>query len=138
MVVQTDESMSKRHTLREWYEDCTGGGIDIDGGMSFNAYQQAALRTATIDLTDREFLMYLALGLNGEAGEVAEIIKKHIRDGLPLTKFSVCLELGDLMWYMAVLADKVGVTLEEVARLNVAKLQKRYPNGFVRDWQNAK
>ncbi len=71
-----------------------------------------------------------ALGLTGEAGEVADLIKKHIGHGHPLDKTKTAKELGDDFWYIAVLACRIGYTLEDIARMNVAKLMARYPEGF--------
>jgi len=70
-------------------------------------------------------LWFYALGLCGEAGEVGEKIKKHYRDAVPLDKDAVALELGDVLWYVAQVARLVGFSLQEVARLNVEKLQAR-------------
>lgn len=67
---------------------------------------------------------YLALGLCGESGEVAEHLKKRIRDG-HLDLAAVKKELGDVLWYVAVLANELGLTLGDVANTNVLKLAKR-------------
>lgn len=75
-------------------------------------------------------LAYLALGLNGEAGEVAEHIKKYIRDSHVDTG-AVIKELGDTLWYLARLADELGYTLEEVAELNLLKLADRKERGVI-------
>jgi NTP pyrophosphatase (non-canonical NTP hydrolase) len=73
--------------------------------------------------------MYNALGMNGEAGEVAEKIKKLARDGRPSDEAAfragVCKELGDVLWYLAACARDFGFTLEEVATANLDKLASR-------------
>ena len=89
--------------------------------MNFDEYQKFARSTAIYP--DECKVVYPALGLCGEAGEVAEKVKKNIRDGKSLD--GVGLELGDVLWYISALADDLGVTLEEVAQANVDKLQRR-------------
>ena len=97
--------------------------------MDFNEYQVNALKTAN-PLKGRERLAYLALGLCGEAREVAEHIKKHIGHGHTLDIVALNKELGDVLWYLAVLADCLGLQLGDVAEANIAKLKARYPQGF--------
>jgi len=95
--------------------------------MNFNEYQKIARSTA---IYPKEYkVIYPALGLCGEAGEVAEKVKKNIRDGKSLD--GVGLELGDVLWYISALADDLGVTLEEVAQANVDKLQSRKDRGKI-------
>lgn len=89
--------------------------------MNFDEYQKFARSTAIYP--DECKVVYPALGLCGEAGEVAEKVKKNIRDGKSLD--GVGLELGDVLWYISALADDLGVTLEEVAKTNIEKLQSR-------------
>lgn len=71
-----------------------------------------------------------ALGLSGEVGEVVDILKKSIFQGHPLDVRKVALELGDVMWYLALLAHSIGYNLDEVTKMNIEKLKNRYPNGF--------
>ena len=89
--------------------------------MNFDEYQKFPRSTAIYP--DECKVVYPALGLCGEAGEVAEKVKKNIRDGKSLD--GVGLELGDVLWYISALADDLGVTLEEVAKTNIEKLQSR-------------
>ena len=106
-------------------------GDDCDSRWAYNLtieqYQQAAARTATGKCRD---LANAGLGLTGEAGEVADIIKKHLYQGhnLPLDK--IVEELGDLMWYVTLTASLIGVDLKDVMQANIEKLWKRYPDGF--------
>ena len=95
--------------------------------MNANSYQQWTLSTAIYPGAgtgnDSE-LSYLALGLNGEAGEVADKIKKHLRDG-KLDIGGIIYQLGDVCWYIARLADSLGYSLEDILAINNAKLESR-------------
>jgi len=95
--------------------------------MNANSYQQWTLSTAIYPGAgtgnDSE-LSYLALGLNGEAGEVADKIKKLLRDN-KLDVGGVIYELGDVCWYVASLADSLGYSLEDILTINNAKLESR-------------
>ena len=70
------------------------------------------------------------MGLNGEAGECIDILKKHFYQGHDLDVDKLIDELGDVLWYIAEACTGIGVTMEEVAKRNIEKLKKRYPNGF--------
>lgn len=98
--------------------------------MNLDTYQQQAGRTDPHAPGTRDALGNGALGLVGEAGEVAELIKKHLFHGHPIDKAAVTKELGDVLWYVARLAAALGISLGDVATLNIDKLQRRYPNGF--------
>ena len=99
--------------------------------MTGNEYQVAALRTANGMIYDRyDMIMNGALGLCGESGEVADIIKKATFQGHPLDEAHIAEELGDVAWYLAILAEAIGMELDTVLEMNVEKLKKRYPNGF--------
>ena len=102
--------------------------------MTINEYQTAALRTAQTDkLTARELLLNSALGLCGESGEVADIVKKHRFQGHDIDIDHIAKELGDVAWYLAVGAYAIGFDLERIFRMNKEKLEARYPNGFSTD-----
>ena len=102
--------------------------------MTINEYQAAALRTAQTDkLTANELLLNSALGLCGESGEVADLVKKHRFQGHDLDFDHVAKELGDISWYLAVGAYAIGFDLETILQMNVDKLENRYPNGFSTD-----
>ena len=95
--------------------------------MDADAYQREALKTLKDwgepgQLSD---LVYLALAINGEAGELANVVKKAWRDRKEIDKDWIVEELGDILWYVAVLARKLGVPLSEVMRKNIEKLRKR-------------
>ena len=87
------------------------------------------MRTAN-NLTPEQLILNGVLGLNGEAGEIADLYKKASFQGHELDKQRMIEELGDSLWYCAILAQGLGVTLNEVATMNIAKLKKRYPKGF--------
>lgn len=100
--------------------------------MTLNEYQTEAMRTASgIAIADSENLILNgAMGLNGEAGEVIDMLKKYMFQGHPLDTEHIAKELGDCLWYLAVCAKGAGYTFDEIAQMNVSKLRKRYPNGF--------
>ena len=102
--------------------------------MTINEYQAAALRTAQTDkLSKSAILLNAALGLCGESGEVADLVKKHRFQGHDLDLDHVAKELGDISWYLAVGAYSIGYDLEKILQMNVDKLKSRYPDGFSTD-----
>jgi NTP pyrophosphatase (non-canonical NTP hydrolase) len=107
--------------------------------MDFNEYQARAMSKArapvqegfvTQAVEERE-LMIACLGLAGEAGEVCELYKKEFDQGRETPEGAVLSELGDALWYLTRLATLEGYSLAEVAEANIAKLDRRYPKGFV-------
>lgn len=88
----------------------------------FDHYQRKTQETAIYP--EDKALEYLALGLNGEAGEVAEKVKKHIRDGKELDE-DFAKELGDVLWYLTRLVDELDADMSEVAEANLDKLFDR-------------
>lgn len=101
--------------------------------MTPNEYQQAALRTANKSLTKSEQLQNGIMGLTGEAGECADLLKKHLFQGHGFDRLHFAKELGDVAWYLAVSADALGYGLEEILQMNIDKLKARYPDGFDAD-----
>lgn len=122
--------------------------------LSFDAYQAACLRTANSDLEPPLFLATLGLGIAGEAGEIADTIEEFVRlaflglkmaakageiadtikkvvgHGHPANQEEMVEELGDLLWYVAIVAFEYDIPLSAVAEINVEKLKERYPSGF--------
>lgn len=109
--------------------------------MELNEYQKRALDTANYPY---EFsTIYPALGMNGEAGEVADKVKKIIRDtdykkdkygAIKITdekKKELALEIGDVLWYCATLSADLGYSLDDVAQMNVEKLASRKRRGVL-------
>lgn len=97
--------------------------------MDMNEYQRLAQRTASTS-TPSEKIENGCLGLAGEAGEVCDLLKKYFFQEHELDRDAVIYELGDVLWYIAETAAGLGVTLDDVARHNIDKLRRRYPEGF--------
>lgn len=100
--------------------------------MNFNDYQDQANDTAIYPSSAR--LTYPALGLTGEAGEVADKIKKIIRDNRTLDakeRVEIAKEVGDVLWYIAALARDLGIDMETMARMNLEKLADRAQRGVI-------
>lgn len=100
--------------------------------MDMTQYQNAAMRTARNDALDKQQLLTnAALGLSGESGEFADLVKKHLFQGHTLDMAALKDELGDVLWYCALGATALGLDLGDVAARNVEKLWTRYPTGFI-------
>lgn len=102
--------------------------------MTFSDYQIEARKTAIYPKSGEvEGLMYAALGLAGEAGELSNHIKKMWRDGAldPVQQEGMRKEVGDILWYVAQVATELGVDLEEAAQANVQKLRSRMERGVI-------
>jgi len=97
--------------------------------MDFSDYQTLALRTASNTAPDR-LLLNGVMGLCGEAGECIDVVKKNIFQGHELDREKLIDEAGDCLWYLAALAEGLGVSLGDIASHNVEKLRRRYPDGF--------
>lgn len=98
--------------------------------MNWTEYQAACERTVPATQGRQSRLSNFALGLCGEAGEAGELVKKALFHGAPLDRDRLRKELGDVLWYVATLATTEGLSLEEIAEANIAKLRARYPDGF--------
>jgi NTP pyrophosphatase (non-canonical NTP hydrolase) len=124
--------MEDKMCRSDWSElarrEC-GGLCRNSTPTTMGAYRRQALKTCKDE--DREkALSHHALGVAGEAGEVADHVKKYLHHGRNLDTDAVIDELGDVLWHLTALADAVGSSLEQVALRNVEKLQARYPDGF--------
>ena len=103
--------------------------------MTFDEYQQAAIKTAR-DKTANNELFHLVLGLAGEAGEITEKFKKLVRDNNSdeslIDREDIAKELGDVLWYVAALADYLNLTLDDIATTNIAKLASRQKRDLIK------
>lgn len=100
--------------------------------MKINEYQLKAMETAIYPMP----IIYPSLGLAGEAGEVADKVKKVLRDKggnftHAETKHAIAEEIGDVMWYCATLSHDLGFTLEEICQMNYEKLKSRMERGKI-------
>lgn len=103
----------------------------IRENWNLNNYQMQAREFAIYPESSR--VTYPALGLAGEAGEVADKVKKIIRDNRDDAQFKgdIAKEIGDVLWYCAVLADDLGFSLQQVAEMNIYKLKSRKSAGKI-------
>lgn len=100
--------------------------------MTINEYQLEAMKTVNPEVLEygEKGLSNMALGLCGESGEVADIIKKVLYQGHGFDARHVAKELGDIAWYLALGATLIGYDLEDIFQMNIDKLRARYPEGF--------
>jgi NTP pyrophosphatase (non-canonical NTP hydrolase) len=98
----------------------------LEGPMNYRAEVERTLNGNVGD----QLLTMGGLGLAGEAGEVADLIKKVIYHNKPLDRAALIRELGDVLWYLEALMIAIDTNTEEVQVVNIAKLRARYPNGF--------
>ena len=121
------------------------GQLELDLGVRTNEthkykrisdldmYQQVAKQTAIYPR--EQAIIYPTLGLTGEAGEVANKVKKIIRDGTNKNNENlvqeISAEIGDCLWYISVLADDIGVKLSDIANSNLEKLENRKKKGTI-------
>lgn len=101
--------------------------------MTFNEYQEKALRTKTYGVGDS--IIYPTLGLASEAGEVAGKVKKVLRDNGGVftlaAKEAIAYEISDCTWYLAAIASDLGYTLDRIAEMNITKLEDRRARGVI-------
>ena len=98
--------------------------------MTPNEYQKEALRTASGMSKEYPRILNGLMGLNGEAGECIDILKKHLYQGHAFDSEHMAKELGDVAWYLAISAEAIGYDLETIFQMNIDKLRARYPDGF--------
>lgn len=101
--------------------------------MTLNEYQKEAMKNKIYGYGDK--IVYPALGLGNEAGEVQGKIKKVLRDNAGVfdkeSRIKIADECGDVLWYLSALADDLGFTLEEIADANIVKLTSRRERGVI-------
>ena len=114
--------------------------------MNGNQYQELAMRTndgmctqrlrkmADFEMgygyTDFAGIVNACFGLSGEVGEINDMVKKWVFHGHKMDKEELEKEIGDVMWYVALICTSLHIDLEEVMGKNIDKLKKRYPEGF--------
>lgn len=117
--------------------------------MTGNEYQKLAMRTndrqserrlltgmLTTPAIDLSGVLNGCLGLSGEVGEVMDMVKKWVFHEKPLDEIHLKKEIGDVMWYVAMLCESFGYDLDEILQMNVDKLKARFPEGFDPDKAN--
>ena len=117
--------------------------------MTGNEYQKLAMRTndsqserrlltavVTTPAIDLSGVLNGCLGLSGEVGEVLDMVKKWVFHEKPLDETHLKKEIGDVMWYVAMLCESFGYDLDEILQMNVDKLKARFPEGFDPDKAN--
>ena len=98
--------------------------------LSLDDYQGLAERTSGAGKDGERRQIIAALGLAGEAGEFANMIKKLTAHGHNIPSEELAEELGDVLWYLSEAASACGLSLNQIAIMNVEKLRERYPDGF--------
>ena len=98
--------------------------------MTGNEYQRLALRTWHAPDIPYGDMVIGSMGLNGEAGEVIDLVKKFMAQGHELDREHIAEELGDTLYYLAITALSIGKKLDDIMEANIEKLKRRYPSGF--------
>jgi NTP pyrophosphatase (non-canonical NTP hydrolase) len=96
--------------------------------MTLDDYEKAAARTLNPRLSEAERLMDAAAGLAEESGEILGLVRKHAYQARPFDRDALTEELGDALWCLTMTARSAGLTLDQIAAANVAKLRARYPD----------
>jgi NTP pyrophosphatase (non-canonical NTP hydrolase) len=123
------EDMEKMHlgggnTVVEWDDE------DTSCSLTLNDYQKLANTTLKKDITPEEFPVWGSLCICGEAGELANHVKKAAWHGHHLDCSVILEELGDILFYVATMGSGLKLTLNKIASYNIDKLKARYPEGF--------
>ena len=98
--------------------------------MDLNTYQEKAQRTSNPSLSKKDHLLNGLLGLAGETGECCDLVKKNFYQDRREIETHLIEELGDVLWYVAEIASALGCSLNDIAAINIKKLEARYPAGF--------
>lgn len=108
--------------------------------MTPTEYIKAALRTESAKwlsiATQDARVLHAAIGICTEAGELLDVVKKFLFYGKEPETTNMIEEVGDVLWYVAILCDVLGVSLENIMARNIAKLHKRYPAKFTSEAAN--
>ena len=101
--------------------------------MNIMEYQSKAQRTLDCKLIRKEQLSNLVFGINGEIGEVTDLLKKHLFHGHDLSMQKLIEELGDTLWYLTNIASLYNIPMTYILDENIKKLEERYPEGFSKE-----
>lgn len=112
---------------QKWLSKDEVRAYDLHPAIIPGEYQKLAMRTATDKCRN---VLNAVLGLTGEAGEVADEVKKSTFQGHDWNSSKIIEKLGDVLWYVALMADLLNVSLDFVMENNIEKLKRRYPDGF--------
>jgi|ERR1044071_6631229 NTP pyrophosphatase (non-canonical NTP hydrolase) len=110
--------------------------------MTATEYQKACQRTKSSiclsisGMARHEDLIHACMGINTESGELTDALKKFLFYCKPLDMVNVVEEIGDLLWYIAILCEYTGLSMEEIMEKNINKLKVRYPLKFSTDNAN--
>lgn len=121
-----EQFATEKDAIDYWNNDCK----DTHDIYTPYHYQLAANMTADPNLSLEKALVEGLVGINSEAGEALDIWKKYEFHKHDLDKKAIALELGDVLWYLTEAAVALGYSLEDIMKMNIDKLNKRYPNGF--------
>jgi NTP pyrophosphatase (non-canonical NTP hydrolase) len=97
--------------------------------MDFNEYLIQSERTLVQKGKDLN-LLHGAIGISTEAGEILDAFKRHIYYGKELDVVNIKEEIGDIMWYVAILCRELNLNMEDILQTNIDKLKARYPDKF--------
>ena len=98
--------------------------------MKINEYQKKAMSFLNPAIKKDQIIVNAVMGLSAEAGEALDLVKKQLFQGHDLNRDEMVKELGDVAWYLAEAAYALDIPLQEVLEANIAKLEKRFPEGF--------
>jgi NTP pyrophosphatase (non-canonical NTP hydrolase) len=101
--------------------------------LTLAEYQERAARTLNRSLSADQRLLDASAGLVEEAGEVLGLVRKHVFMHHGLDTARLATELGDALWCLTAAAGAIGLSLEDIAETNLAKLRRRYPEGYSDD-----
>lgn len=98
--------------------------------MTFQEYQKQALSFLNPEIRQEQLLNLVALGLNGESGQVADYLKKVRYHNHKMDNDTMIKQLGDVLWYLAISAQALKISFNDIATKNIEKLKIRYPHGW--------
>ncbi len=130
LKVENVEVLGWEHAIRGMRNPKNSWAKSDSGPECPYEYQKEALRTASGMSKEYPRILNGLMGLNGEAGECIDILKKHLYQGHTFDSEHMAKELGDVAWYLAISAEAIGYDLETIFQMNIDKLRARYPDGF--------